>query len=181
MRWALYFIPALIVELVAWVLTPLVCLFVVKRQHTDIVKRRGKTTWTLKREFLPNWLSYFATPDNAADEYFWGMYSDTPTEEQYLSSWWWRFYCRCMWHFRNTGYGFMYAWFSVPAESETVTEYGQRDKAFWYRLRKRKSSWQLQYQLPLGKRYIDGNIGWKSHGFDRLMYANRVIGLRSYK
>ena len=38
-RWILYFTPALIVELAAWLLTPLVCLFVVRRYHTDKVKR----------------------------------------------------------------------------------------------------------------------------------------------
>jgi hypothetical protein len=185
MRWLLYFIPALLVELTAWVLTPIVCLFVVKRQHTDIVKRTyNKATVTLEREFLPDWLSYFGTPDNAVDEFWHGMYESSlinATSEEYVDSWWIRYTYRCLWLFRNTAYGFHYAWFSVPAEDETVTEYGLRDKAFWYRLRIRKSSWQLQYQIPLGKRYIDGNVGFKGHGYDRLMMANRLIGLRKYK
>lgn len=183
-RWILYFIPALIVELICWVLTPLVCLFVVRRLHTDKVKRYyNKQTVTLMREFLPDWLSLFGTPDNAVDEFFMGMYSDTPTEGQYHSSWFWRYYCRCMWLFRNTAYGWHYLLFSVPAEEGVVSESGTKYEGFWYKLTKRPSSFQLQYQLPIPftKRYIDGNIGWKSHGFDTLMYANRFIGLRSYK
>jgi len=184
-RWILYFLPALAVELIAWVLTPLVCLFVVKRYRTDIVKRDyNKQEVTLMREFLPDWLSYFATPDNAVDEFWWGMYESSlinATSEEYVDNWLVRYAYRCLWLFRNTFYGGHYAFFSVPAEPETVTEYGLRDKAFWYRLRQRKSSFQLQTQIPLGKKYLDLNIGWKSHGFDRLMYANRIIGLRSYK
>lgn len=186
-RWLLYFIPALIVECIAWILTPIVCLFVVKRLHTDKVKRDyNKHVVTLNREFLPNWLSYFGTPDNPVDEFWFGMYESSlisATSERYVDSWWVRYAYRCLWLWRNTAYGFHYALFSVPSEEGAVTEHGIKYEGFWYKLTRRPSSFQLQYHLPipLTNRFIDGNIGWKSHGFDRLMYANRVIGLRSYK
>jgi hypothetical protein len=191
MRWLLYFIPALIVELVAWVLTPLVCLFVVKRQHTDIVKRTyNKATVTLEREFLPDWLSLFGTPDNAVDEFWWGAYDsflrDT-TQEQYDNSWWIRYAYRVMWLFRNTAYGWHYFLFSRPEDEVLyVKEHGIEGKGFWWEYIQRKSSWKLEYhlQIPFTHRYIHGNIGWKGHRGDDLalvMYANRVIGLRKYK
>lgn len=193
-KWLLLFVPAVLVEILCWWLTPIVCLFVVKREHTDKVKRRSRLTVTLQREFLPKWLSLFGTPDNAVDEYFWGMYNEDSiipalrncSEAEYLSSWWMRYFMRCMWLFRNTAYGFHYAWFSVQEEPENVKGYGEKRKGLWYRLRSRKSSFQLQYQLPIPftSRYIDGNIGWKGHDGDDLpllMYANRVIGLRRYK
>lgn len=187
MKWLLYFIPALIVELVAWWLTPVVCLFVERRYHTDIVKRDyNKQTVTLIREFLPKWLSYFQTHDNAVDEFWYGEYESSiinATPEEYANSWWVRYVYRCLWLFRNTAYGFHYNWFSVPKEEETVYERGEEGVAFWLRYRKRKSSFQLQYHIPIAftKRYIDGNIGFKGHrGFDKMMIANRVIGLRQY-
>lgn len=184
-KWLLLFVPAVLVEIVAWWLTPLVCLFVVKREHTDTVKRRSKLTVTLQREFLPKWLSLFGTPDNALDEYFWGYYSVTPTEAQYFSSWFWRYYCRCMWLWRNTAYGWHYLLFSVPEEAGAVTEHGVKYQGFWWKRTLRPSSFQLQYQLPIPftKRFIDGNIGWKGHDGDsleKMMYANRIIGLRRY-
>lgn len=181
-RWLLCFIPALIVEFVAWWLTPIVCLFVVKRMHKDKVKRLNRIVVEMEREFLPDWLSLFGTPDNAVDEYFWGMYSETPTQEQYLTSWWWRYYCRVRWLFRNTGYGFMYEWFSVPAEEGVITERGIKYQGFWWKYTKRPSSFQWQAHIPLTfGLFNDVNVGWKSHGFSRLMYANRVIGLRQYE
>lgn len=188
--WIFLFIPALIVELICWVLTPIVCLFVVKRQHTDIVKRDyNKATVTLEREFLPMWLSLFGTPDNAVDESWWGAYQFlwNATPEQYFGFWWVRYYYRCQWLFRNTAYGWHYYLFSLPEEPVYKTvEHGIEGKGFWYQLRKRKSSFQFEYHIPipLTKRYIHGNIGWKGHRGDDLelvMYANRVIGLRRYK
>ena len=185
-RWILYFFPALVVELICWVLTPVVCLFVVKRLHTDKVKRYyNKQTVTLMREFLPDWLSLFATPDNAVDEGWHGDYvfiwNATPI--QYYGSWWVRWLYRCYWLWRNTGYGFHYKFFSVPAEDGVVSEYGIKYQGFWWKYTKRPSSFQFQchWPIPFTKRFNDMNIGWKSHGFDRLMYANRVIGLRQYK
>lgn len=187
LRWILYFIPALVVELLAWLLTPIVCLFVVKRSYTDKVKRTyNKTTVTLEREFLPDWLSLFATHDNPVDEFWWGEYDSflrTTTQAQYDSSWWLRYAYRCMWLFRNTAYGFHYEWFSVPNEGGIITKKGTKGFGFWYEYVRRPSSFQLEYHLPIPftDRYISGNIGWKGHkGFDRMMYANRVIGLRRH-
>lgn len=188
LRWILYFLPALIVEAICWFLTPLVCLFVVKRLRTDVVKRDyNKAVVTLEREFLPDWLSLFGTPDNAVDESWWGAYEFfwNATPEQYHNSWWVRYYYRCMWLFRNTGYGWAYFLFSLPEDEVLYTkEVGNKGKGFWYQFIKRKSSWKLEVQHPIGfGRYNHINIGFKGHKGDdikRVMMANRVIGLRSY-
>lgn len=190
LRWILYLIPALLVELVCWILTPLVCLFVVKRLHTDKVKRDyNKQVVTLMREFMPDWLSLFGTPDNAVDEGWYGDYvfivNFTPM--QYATSWWVRYYYRCMWLFRNTAYGWHYLLFSLPEDNVLYKkEHGIEGKGFWYEYTQRKSSWQLEYHIPiiLTKQYIHGNVGFKGHKGDnvkRVMMANRVIGLRKYK
>lgn len=188
LRWFLYFIPALLVEIACWILTPLVCLFVVKRMRTDVVKRDyNKAVVTLEREYLPDWLSLFGTPDNAVDEFYWGQYSTVPTPEQYFSSWWWRYYCRVMWLWRNTAYGFHYWLFSLPEDEVLyVKEHGVKNsRGVWWKYTQRKSSWQLELQHPIGfGRYNHVNIGFKGHKGDdieRVMMANRVIGLRKYK
>lgn len=37
-------------------------------------------------------------------------------------------------------------------------------------------------ESPVGKFYLDINIGWKAHdGFPRVMYAGRVISIRRTK
>lgn len=190
LRWFLYFIPALIVEAVCWLLTPIVCLFVVKRYRTDIVKRDyNKAVVTLEREYLPDWLSLFGTPDNAVDEGWWGAYefSINFTPEQYKNSWWVRYYYRCQWLFRNTAYGWHYFLFSLPEDKILkLKEGGVKGRRFWYNYTLRESSWQLECHLPIPftNRYNSVNIGWKGHRGDNLalvMYANRVIGLRKYK
>lgn len=190
MRWFFYFIPALIVEVICWWLTPIVCLFVVKRMRTDVVKRDyNKAVVTLEREYLPDWLSLFGTPDNAVDESWWGAYEFfwNATSEQYFGSWWVRYYYRCQWLFRNTAYGWHYFLFSLPEDEVlSVKSHGVKGKGFWYEYTQRKSSWQLEAHLPtpFTKRYSSVNIGWKGHKGDDLklvMYANRVIGLRKYK
>lgn len=192
MNWFLWLIPSLVVELVAWLLTPIVCLFVVKREHYDKVKRYGRSYVTLTREFLPDWLSYFATPDNALDEYWYGLYNTDSvfkflreaTELDYINHWHIRYLCRCLWLWRNTAMGWHYAWFSVPEEDPiSVTERGIKCQGFWWKYTKRPSSFQFQYHIPIPftSIFIDGNVGFKGHGFSKLMIANRVIGLRRYE
>ena len=65
--WALYFIPALAVEIICWVTNPIACLFVRKEPRHDIVKRLGKQYATFDREYLWGIFSLWATHDNAVD------------------------------------------------------------------------------------------------------------------
>ena len=155
--------------------------------------KRLRETLTVDRDFIITPFYWWQTFDNAVDEYWWGVYNGQSffkfmreaTQADYDSSAFIRYVCRLTWMLRNAGYGFaQYLFGRKLDEEQSVKTHGTKGSGFfWYRLTIRKSSWQLQAQVPLfGKRYNDINIGWKTHeGFDRVMYAGRVIGLRSYK
>jgi hypothetical protein len=192
--WLALFIPALAVELLAYLLNPIVALFVVKELRTDRVKLFDNRVLTFDREYLIKPLRWFQTHDNAVDEWFWGaFYKDSywrflreldPVE--YDNSWWIRYLCRVHWMYRNNAYGFLYNLFGKPREELSwSSERGvEKSGQFWYYLQVFPSSWKLEAEIPwpFTKRYTSINIGWKAHkGFDKVMYANRLINFRKYK
>jgi hypothetical protein len=72
-----------------------------------------------------------------------------------------RWLMRVLWLQRNSAYGlFNTKWLTLAKDS--------------------KFAWQYKAQKPLWFGYYnDVNIGWKSHkGFDSLMYAGRIVGMR---
>lgn len=164
--WLAYFLPALAIETICWFFNPIVVLpcFVKKNIVTDRSKRLGGVV-TIEREFLKGWFNLFSTHDNPVCEGWHGLY-DIPflkgkTQQDYDSSWLIRYWCRVWWLSRNTAYGWHYLLFSLPVGE----------------------GWQYKTKKHLfGNFYNDINIGWKRHkGKPRLLYANRVIGLRKYK
>lgn len=188
--WLLYFIPALVIELVCYLLAPIVACFVRTEFRMDYVKRRQGQLGLL-RDYIIKPLYWFQTHDNAVDEWWYGMYNIDHwfafarnwTEIDYISSPLVRYYCRLMWLWRNCAYGFHYALFSRPKETACrVYCKGVEGVSFWYELKLFKSSFQFECQVPLGARYLTINIGWKAHKqTDRLLYANRIVGFRKYK
>lgn len=181
---------SLLSSIISWLFTPLIALFVVLEYYTTTVKRFEHTELTLKREFLASYLRWFQSVDNACDEYWYGVYNidsvipylRTATHEQYLSSPFLRYLCRCLWLWRNAAGGFAYYPFGVIRdEPYSVTIAGVKNSgSLWYRLTLRKSSWQLSAQIPVGfGLYNDINIGWKPfNDMPRLAYAGRLFGLR---
>jgi len=188
--WLLYFIPALAIELVCYLLSPIVACFVTSRLRTDYVKRWRIEAGTF-RDYIITPLYWFQTHDNAVDEWWYGVYNTDHwfafarawTQTDYDRSALIRYYCRLMWLWRNCAYGFHYALFSRPKETACrVYSKGVEGVGFWYELKLFKSSFQFECQMPLGARYLTINIGWKAHKkTDRLLYANRIIGFRKYK
>lgn len=189
LRWILYFIPALVVEVFCYLTNPIAALFTYRERRFDTVKRLGSIKATLPRDYL--WLSLWQTHDNAADEWWYGVYNEAHwfrfaqnwTQGDYDNSWWIRYYCRLMWLYRNNAYGWLYAIFSRPKETALNTRvYGTEYQGFWLQLKTYPSSFQFEFQVPLGARYLSVNIGWKAHkSTERLLYANRIIGFRKYK
>jgi len=164
--WLIYFIPALLVELICLITNPIACLFVVKRERTDVVKRKfNKKVITMQREYLLGVFNLWNTHDNAVDEGWYGLYDivflSKTTQADYDNSALIRYWCRLWWLNRNTAYGWLYFLFSLN----------------------RGKGWQIKKDIPLIFGYYNSvNIGWKSHKLmPRLLYANRVIGLRKYK
>jgi hypothetical protein len=181
-RWIIYFPFIALVEILTTVLAPLICLFVVKREYTDRVKRRGNAQFTMQREFLPKYLYWFQYPDNAVDEYFWCSYNvdsflpylRNATEEQYESSPFLRYFCRVMWLWRNSGGGFNTYLFGAPVEEGVKSQVGSLV------LTKRPSSFQLKGIVQISERWsMNINMGWKQLGeVERLTYAGRFFSLR---
>lgn len=190
--WLVYFIPALAIELMCFILAPLVACFVRSELRHDSVKRLGKRYVTIPRDYLITPLYWFQTHDNAVDEWWYGTYNTDHwfafarnwTQADYDRSRFIRYYCRVMWLWRNCAYGFHYNLFSRPREREVLGQIytaGVEGKGLWVQLDVYPSSFQLQCHVPLGNRYLSINIGWKAHRhMPRLLYANRIIGFRKY-
>lgn len=187
MIWALYFIPAILIEVCCYILAPVVALFIRQEERTDRVKQIDNQEHTLVRDYLIKPLMWFQSHDNAVDEWWYGAYNKDhyfsfakeATQDYYNNNARFRWYCRLMWLWRNCAYGFHYNLFSKPFEEPTSEKtFGTKKKTFWYRLTTRPSSWQLEVHLPLIlNKYMSLNLGWKAHkGFPRLLYANRIIG-----
>ena len=187
--WILYFIPALVVEGLCYLLNPIVALFTTSEPRMDRVKRApwNNKTFELERDYLIKPFRWFQTHDNAVDEWWYGAFNTTSffkflreaTQEDYDNSWWIRYCCRVMWMYRNNAYGFLYNIFSRPVETlTTVKEYGVEDDGnFWWLLQVYPSSFQFEAQVPVygTGRYMSINMGWKGHkGFPRRLYANRI-------
>lgn len=162
LRWALLLPLSLIVGLIARLLSPIACMFIVTELEEDTVKRLGKIRVTLLRDNLVWWLSWFNTDDNNTDEYFYGVYplSKYFTQKQYNESRILRWFMRVLWLQRNSAYTFNRKFFGIDKDS--------------------KWAWQYKADKPLLFGYYNSiNIGYKSHkGIDKLMYAGRIIGIR---
>lgn len=183
--WMAYFIPALAVEVLCYLSNWFVALFVTYEPRTDLVKRQGKRTITMQREYLIPLFRLWQTHDNAADEWWYGVYNTDHyfkapqnwTQSDYNNSWWIRYYCRVCWLYRNNAYGWLYKLFSRPKEDATgLIEHGTEDSGrLWYRLELYPSSFKLEAQIPVGDRFASANMGWKAHKeVPRLLYANRL-------
>ena len=192
LKWLVFFLPNLLIEIGAMILAPVVAMFITKAERTDRVKRLGNTQVTLLRDYLIKPLYWFQTHDNAVDEYWYGCFNEDSivkylreaTQDQYDKSKVLRWACRVMWLWRNCAYGFSYNLFGVPLDETLYTkEYGTEDKGLWYKLIKRKSSFQFKCNIPTPwKWYYSINIGWKTHnGFQKAMYADRIIGSKATK
>ena len=195
--WLVFFIPAILIELICYVLAPLVAIFITTKPRTDVVKRYNKQIVILDRDYLIKPLYWFQTHDNAVDEWWYGVYNidhwfkfaQNWTQEDYDSSKFVRYYCRIIWLWRNCAYGFHYNLFSKPKELAPIKSYehGVEGNGFWYHLKVFNKSFQLEAHIPLssiepGNRYCSINIGWKAHkSTSKLLYANRIVGFRKYR
>jgi hypothetical protein len=190
-KWLLFFIPALVIELVCYILAPLVALFITKRDRTDTVKRLNRAVVTMPREYIVKPLYWFQTHENAVDEWWYGVYNTSHWfsfarewgQSHYDNSWFVRYYCRVMWLWRNCAYGFHYNLFGIPVETNPkVYTKGIEEQTFWYELKLFKSYFHFEMQVPLlGKRYFSMNIGWKAHKLiPNVLYANRIVSFRKY-
>ena len=155
--WLLYFIPALLIEIMCFFFAPLVACFIRTEPRYDVVKRLNKRSVLMQRDYLIKPLYWFQTHDNAVDEWWYGMYNTDHwfafarnwTQADYDASRFIRWYCRVMWLWRNCAYGFHYNLFSRPKEYTRKTyNAGIEGKGLWLQLDIFESSFQLQCHVP---------------------------------
>lgn len=156
-RWILYFIPALAIELYCYLAAPFVAIFIVRAYAVDEVKRLGRNRVWLPRDNLVPWLVWHQTHDNNCDEWWYGRYNDDHwfsfarnwTQADYDGSRLVRYYCRVMWLWRNCAYGFHYALFSQPLEEGgKVYSKGDEGAGYWHQLAVYPSSFKLEAHVP---------------------------------
>ena len=160
--WALLWLPMFVIGIVFRILSPIACLFIYQESYVGYVKRLGKTTPLIRDRLVWTW---FDTFDNPTDEYWYGCYGDTAEKRQtdYNKNPVLRYWYRVLWLNRNSAYTFNYKFFGIAKGSPLA--------------------WQYQNYSAINEKYNwNINIGWKAHkGFDRLMYAGRIIGIRKTK
>lgn len=163
--WALLWPLMMAIGIFGRVCAPVVCLFISPKIRFDVVKRFGKQRVAMPRDSLVWWLTWFDTDDNATDEYWYGMYGSTANKMQnyYNTHAIYRWYCRLRWLNRNSMYTFNRKFFGLSKGSPLAWQY-KADVALWFGY------------------YNSINIGFKAHkGFDRLLYAGRILGIRKHK
>lgn len=195
LKWLVFLIPSILIELMCYILAPLVAFFIRSEERSDRVKQFDNQQHTMDRDYLIKPLMWFQTHDNAVDEWWYGAFNRDSyfqfvresTQEDYDNEIWFRYFCRVMWLWRNCAYGFLYNLFGVIKDPETasiVTEHGiEGSRQFWWKLVEYPNSFSFKAELPIKftNRHFTVNIGWKSHrGFPRRLYANRIIGVRTY-
>lgn len=103
MRWFLYLLASLVMQVVALIITPILPLFA--RQRFGAWNNASEQRFGYR---LPTWLSWFDTPDNALDgDYNW-------LKEHYPVSYW----SMVGWLYRNSLYGFKWSVLSAPMDKE---------------------------------------------------------------
>ena len=157
--WALLWLPLFIVGIIFRILSPIACLFIYQSSFSGYVKRLDKTTVMIRDRLVWTW---FDTFDNPTDEYWYGCYGDTVDKRQTdynknpVLRWWYR----VLWLQRNSAYTFNYKFFGIAKDSALAWHYEN------YSPITSKLRWNI-------------NIGWKAHkGFNKLMFAGRVIGIK---
>jgi hypothetical protein len=205
-KWDNRFWVAAIVEAIGYLFMPLICLFTRQEMRVDRMKRRARewgdpsyTQYEAMRDYLPKWLNWFQTHDNAMDEYWYGDFKDSInskySQTDYDKSWLLRYYNRVKWGWRNNTYGFQYFTLGVAEEDSPYKSFeeGTEDSGkLWVKIDVYANYFQYECQIPNGKGgYKHYNFGWKAHrsapilaetGRKNVMYANRIItNTRKYK
>ena len=150
MRWLLYLLLYIPVQLFAYLITPLLPLFAVMR----LGKSDNASAYRVEPR-LPEWLSAFDTPDNS----LWGDGNWMRSRD--ASSYW----SMVGWLYRNSLYGFKWNVLSMPIEeapfvygNTNINHHTQTYGAFI--ITQLNGAWQYKLVRPLFGRILVLNIGW---------------------
>lgn len=107
LKWLLYCIPDLVMQVVGKALSPVLPLFVRTARNSQ-GEIEWKTDGSAMQSNLPKWLSWFQTDDHDCD-------GDRGSWERHPGFDWWSIYKRrTAWFFRNTGYNFCINVLGIP-------------------------------------------------------------------
>lgn len=153
MRWLLYLLAYIPVQLFAYAVTPLLPLFAVVRYGAlDNANRFGDGVR------LPLWLSWFDTPDNA-------LYGDVNWLVFHPKTTYWDM---VGWLYRNSCYGFKWTVLAMPIQDDygqrsidgntNINHHTQTYGSFY--IRQRNGAWQYKTVRPMFGKILVLNIGW---------------------
>jgi hypothetical protein len=189
---ALWFLKALILvilDLVTLICSPLICLFVIKAEESEITGFSslfpGKP-----REFLIPALRLFQSSDAPLDEWWYGDYQSTLKSKfdqaYYDTHWWLRYTCRVIWLTRNPAYGFGTA-LGYNAEGLAVTYARDEDSkwstgignsSFWKFVNSRNElGWCYRAQVYFWRtRCLELYLGYKING--DTVKGNKLVAMQ---
>lgn len=151
MRYALYLLLYIPVQLIAYLITPLLPLFAVNRDG-PIDNANGQGC----EPRLPLWLSWFDTPDNS-------LIGDSNWYDENGDSYW----AKVRWLYRNSLYGFKWSVLAAPADNRVwlsidgPTNLDYHTKTFGVlRITRGDGYWQYKCVKPFIGRILVLNFGW---------------------
>lgn len=149
-RWIVYLAGAVIAELLAIILAPVLPLFA-----KNTIGPVNNNSASAREPRLPDWLSWFQTPDNS-------LLGDTNWRASHSGG----YLSQVGWLLRNRAYWFKWSVLSAPVDTRNIVVYGNTNinyhtKTFGVFKIVMGDYWQYKVVklLPFGLCFI-GNFGW---------------------
>jgi hypothetical protein len=151
MRYALYLLIYIPVQIFAYLITPLLPLFAVKRIGNTDNNRYQSVEWR-----LPLWLSWFDTPDNC-------IYGDDNWYKSHKAN----YFSAVGWLYRNSLYGFKWSVLAAPANDKSSlditgpSDLNHHTKTYGVmEIVRSDGYWQYKSVRPFMGRILILNFGW---------------------
>lgn len=146
MRYLLYLLTSFLMQIVAWIITPVLPLFAELRYGK---LNNGNDSGVGRR--LPLWLSWFDTPDNS-------LLGDSNWAATHSGSYW----AAVAWLDRNSLYGFKWSVLAAPIDAASIVKSGPL--VDWgspgLQTIKMNSYWQWHLVTSFGPFAVNWNFGW---------------------
>lgn len=146
-RWIVYLLLSLVMQFIAWIITPILPLFAVKREGPlDNANSTGMGTR------LPVWLSWFDTPDNPLEgDGNWHRAHPNTTYADMVG-----------WLYRNSLYGFKWSILSAPMikDARVINGMSPTWKAPGTQYITMGDYWQWHTVRVIGPWVVNLNFGW---------------------
>lgn len=148
MRYLAYLLVSFVMQVVAWIITPVLPLFAVRREGPmDNANAYGVGSR------LPKWLAWFDTPDNPLDgDSNWFRNHPETTHWDMVG-----------WLYRNSLYGFKWSVLSAPMDAVARVKTGQQAVGWLnpgFQRITMNGYWQWHLVKRIGPVTINFNFGW---------------------